>query len=111
LKAKVYKSQLELVLKDFVNNNIYRILAIDNDILSFIDAKLNEFPIILVTNPKDSRFLSEYEPFYRILTSTHIRMFIFSPNIINNIKIFIDNKMLNSKPKNVKNSSFWTCSW
>lgn len=49
-------------------------MAIDHDLFSFVDATFHEMPVILVTNPKDARFIvPEKEPVHRILQSTHIR--------------------------------------
>ena len=42
---------------------MYRIMAIDHGILSFTEATLGQWPQIVVTNPKDARFLSRHEPF------------------------------------------------
>ena len=52
----------------------FRVLAVDHDLLSFVDAKLGDWPLILVTNPKDARFLApHHEPTETIRHSTHIR--------------------------------------
>jgi hypothetical protein len=111
LKAKVEKGQLELEVRDFIGNKTFRVLAFDNDIFSFIDVKLNEYPIILLTNPKDCRYLSEYEPLNRMKSSTHIRMLIFSPKRVSSIKIFIDGVALNSNVENVLNSNLYVARW
>ena len=42
--------------------------------LSFVDKTFPEMPVVLVTNPKDARFIvPEQEPIIRMLHSTHIR--------------------------------------
>ena len=52
----------------------YRIVAIDHDIVSFVDTIYGNLPVILITNPKDARFLvPQREPYWRIKRSTHIR--------------------------------------
>ena len=49
-------------------------MAVDHDLFSFVDKKFPEMPVILITNPKDARFIvPEKEPIERILKSTHIR--------------------------------------
>ena len=49
-------------------------LAVDHDLLSFVDARLGDWPLILVTNPKDAQFLApHHEPTESIKYSTHIR--------------------------------------
>ena len=52
----------------------FRVLAVDHDLLSFVDARLGDWPLILVTNPKDAQFLApHHEPTESIKHSTHIR--------------------------------------
>lgn len=52
----------------------YRILAFDHDLLSFVDLTFEEWPAVLITNPKSSLYSSSFhEPLVKILYSTHIR--------------------------------------
>jgi hypothetical protein len=83
---------LELEVQDMVTNYKYRIMAMDHDILAHNDVVLGRFPAVLITNPKDARYLSKLEPLYRMRESTHIRMFVFSPNPILSVQVFIDGK-------------------
>ncbi|KAI8339967.1 Metallo-dependent phosphatase-like protein [Chlamydoabsidia padenii] len=98
---------LELELGDMKDHGMYRIVAVDNDIISFVDArlplapstqprsssliplsaddkvewptKLPMAPVILITNPKDSRFIIDNkEPLHRIRSSSHIRFLVFT---------------------------------
>ncbi|SAM03891.1 hypothetical protein [Absidia glauca] len=98
---------LELELGDMKDHGMYRIVAVDNDLISFVDARLPSAPstqsnpasliplsaddkvewpeqlpvapVILITNPKDSRFaINHKEPLHRIQSSTHIRFLVFS---------------------------------
>lgn len=98
---------LELELADLKDHGTYRIVAVDHDLISFVDAelpldeirslpnpeplplddqghvqwpeKISTPPIILITNPKDGRYaLLEKEPLKRIRKSSHIRFLIFS---------------------------------
>lgn len=72
-------NSLELELGDFKKNRKYRVLAVDNGLLSFVDVEYGKFPVILVTNPKDAMFhLPGYEPTHRIALSTHIRVLVFT---------------------------------
>ena len=49
-------------------------MAVDHDLVSFVDIQLGQWPVILVTNPKDSKFyVPRTEPLSRIRKSTHIR--------------------------------------
>lgn len=52
----------------------YRLLAVDHDLFSFTDSRLNQWPLVLVTNPKDSQFsVPGREPLGRMAHSTHVR--------------------------------------
>ncbi|KAJ3218382.1 Transmembrane protein 62 [Dinochytrium kinnereticum] len=133
---------LELELGDMKDHAVYRIVAVDNDMISFTDevVSLPELPmpapplgsdsakllvsplrrrddgdstdllshkrnvgsrggkkkippVVVVTNPRDARFASPTrEPSKRILSSTHIRMLIYSRSTVSstNISIKID---------------------
>ncbi|KAI8342116.1 Metallo-dependent phosphatase-like protein [Chlamydoabsidia padenii] len=112
---------LELELGDMKDHGMYRIVAVDNDLISFVDAKLPSAPstqsssliplssddkvewpdklpmapVILITNPKDSRFaINNKEPLHRIQSSTHIRFLVFtdaSPEQLS-FEILVDGK-------------------
>jgi hypothetical protein len=85
----------ELELADFKIHRYYRVFAYDHSIYSFIDVEMNQNPVILITNPKDSRFISEREPLQRIVSSTHIRALIITEtNAAINAEVFIDGKSL-----------------
>ncbi|VDD84399.1 unnamed protein product, partial [Mesocestoides corti] len=70
---------LELELADWRGGRFFRIVAVDNDLVSFVDAQMHkrdsdDWPLVLITNPKDAGFLlPSKEPTERILKSTHIR--------------------------------------
>ncbi|KAG0234133.1 Transmembrane protein 62 [Actinomortierella wolfii] len=112
---------LELEVGDMKQNGIYRIMAVDHDMISFADINMplttippalnpgplepiddesdsdepNEHgrkrpklgprlasnPVVLVTNPKDSRYMiPHHEPVGRIAKSTHIRFLAWTDN-------------------------------
>ncbi|KAM9015872.1 transmembrane protein 62 isoform 2-T2 [Ara ararauna] len=82
---------LELELGDWMDNRRYRILAFDHDLLSFADLTFEEWPVVLITNPKSFLYSSSaHEPLDKILYSTHIRILAFSPSVITSIKVYID---------------------
>lgn len=54
----------------------YRVLAFDHDLLSFADLKFDEWPAVIITNPKEALYKSSVEPLERIRSSTHIRCFL-----------------------------------
>ena len=52
----------------------YRVMAYDHDLLSFIDVKFGEWPVVLITNPKNARVMApKHEPVAKIMHSTNIR--------------------------------------
>ncbi|XP_025043286.1 transmembrane protein 62 isoform X4 [Pelodiscus sinensis] len=82
---------LELELGDWMNNRKYRILAFDHDLLSFADVNFEEWPAVLITNPKSLLYSSStHEPLVKILHSTHIRVLVFSPSFITSVNVSID---------------------
>lgn len=58
--------------------------------MAFTDAKLSEWPQIVVTNPKDARFLAPTEPVGMMASSTHIRVLIFAPGLATTATVAID---------------------
>ncbi|XP_071894900.1 transmembrane protein 62 isoform X2 [Anas platyrhynchos] len=82
---------LELELGDWMDNRRYRILAFDHDLLSFTDLTFEEWPAVLITNPKSRLYSSSsHEPLVKILHSTHIRVLAFSPAVITSVQVYID---------------------
>lgn len=113
---------LELELSDMKDHGSYRIVAVDHDLISFVDVdlpideipaadpivplnekneiiwptkKIHPAPVILITNPKDSRYtMASKEPLQFIKRSTYIRFLVFSehqPSDLD-IKVFMDDK-------------------
>lgn len=55
----------------------YRVLAFDHDLLSFADLTFDEWPAVIITNPKEALYMKPgVEPLERIRSSTHIRCFL-----------------------------------
>ncbi|KAG5331204.1 TMM62 protein, partial [Acromyrmex charruanus] len=70
---------LELELADWKDNRMYRLAAIDHGQFSFIDIKHNDWPVILITNPKNVLFMMpQKENLESIIKSTHVRRKIVS---------------------------------
>jgi len=116
-----HRKFLELVLTDFKIHGKYRIVAVDNDVVSVTDNLLplptlpydfntgniddlinnppeifNQAipPVVHITSPKNSRFLlKKYEPVKEALDSGYIRVLVFSEQSPNDLKLslFIDN--------------------
>ncbi|XP_078591294.1 transmembrane protein 62-like isoform X5 [Branchiostoma floridae x Branchiostoma japonicum] len=101
---------LELELSDWMNNRRYRLLAADHDMLSFVDVKLGEWPVVLVTNPKHAMFATpSHEPLGRIRHSTHIRLLAFSPDPIEKVLVWLDGVRF-CEASHVEGPLF-TCPW
>ncbi|XP_077965818.1 transmembrane protein 62-like [Styela clava] len=106
------KGFLELELGDWRSNRMYRILAIDHDMISFTDLRYNQWPAIVLTNPKNSKFMMpNTEPMGRISKSSHIRFLIFDPWQIEKVEVKIDGKLLADTAYQVQGSSLWVCRW
>ncbi|KAA3678033.1 uncharacterized protein DEA37_0001085, partial [Paragonimus westermani] len=88
---------LELELGDWRDNRRYRILAVDHDLISFVDVRFHatntsrEWPIVLITNPKHANFLLPHkEPAGRIAHSTHIRILAWSKWPVVQVSVRVD---------------------
>ncbi|KAL7751601.1 hypothetical protein RI367_003066 [Sorochytrium milnesiophthora] len=107
---------LELELADLKLHAMYRVLAVDNDLISFVDVEIpaphipqvmnqtlaathfadmpvyDAAPVVLVTNPKDAHFyMPEREQINRVLSSTHVRALVFSQRPIKRVTGRFDN--------------------
>ncbi|KJE97721.1 hypothetical protein CAOG_09129 [Capsaspora owczarzaki ATCC 30864] len=81
----------ELEVGDWKDNRRFRVVVFDHDMFSFADVQLDQWPVVVVSNPKDARFLlGAHEPLGRIERSTHIRVLAFSPAVIASVRVFID---------------------
>ncbi|KAK3783446.1 hypothetical protein RRG08_033703 [Elysia crispata] len=110
--AKHKTGQLELELGDWKDNRIFRIIAFDNDVVSFKDVKLGQWPIILITNPKDNQFLSpKIEPVEMIYFSTHIRILVFSHLKIRHVNVYIEKKFVGNAKQAELNSPLFVLDW
>ncbi|XP_034015891.1 transmembrane protein 62 isoform X2 [Thalassophryne amazonica] len=100
LHSRHPRGTLELELGDWMENRRYRVLAIDHDLLSFSDLRLEQWPAVLITNPKDALYLHPgVEPLGRIRRSTHIRILAFSEGPITVVHVSIDGELLgNGRP-------------
>ncbi|XP_011175692.1 transmembrane protein 62 [Solenopsis invicta] len=82
---------LELELADWKDNRMYRIAAVDHGQFSFIDIKHNDWPVALITNPKNVLFMMpQKENLESIIKSTHVRVLAFSTVPINTVEIQLD---------------------
>ncbi|XP_071559664.1 transmembrane protein 62 [Temnothorax nylanderi] len=83
---------LELELADWKENRMYRLAAIDHGQFSFIDVKHRDWPVALITNPKNVLFMMpQKENLESIIKSTHVRVLAFSTVPLKSVKIQLDN--------------------
>ncbi|XP_077530965.1 transmembrane protein 62-like [Haemaphysalis longicornis] len=102
---------LELELVDWRIKRVFRVAAVDHGLFSFVDVRYREWPIILVTNPKSTMsIIPSVEPLWRISRSTHIRVLVFSPEPVPEVRCSIDDGDWRSL-KQVGNGSLWVAPW
>lgn len=86
-------------------------MAFDHDLFSFVDTTIGVWPLVLVTNPKDAKFLApSREPVDRMLNSTHIRILVFSTANIQSIQLVIDGHEV-SAPVVVDDGPLYVSPW
>uniref|UniRef100_A0A674EZD9 Transmembrane protein 62 n=1 Tax=Salmo trutta TaxID=8032 RepID=A0A674EZD9_SALTR len=91
LHSRHPEGTLELELADWMDNRRYRVLAFDHDLLSFMDLKFQQWPAVLITNPKEAQYLHPgVEPLGRIQSSTHIRILAFSDAPVTAVHVSVD---------------------
>jgi len=91
--SSTFSGTLELELGDWKENRRYRLLAVDNGILSFVDVDHANWPVVLITNPKNSNFLApKVEKVENILASPFVRILAFSPSGISSVRVKLNNE-------------------
>ena len=108
---KLYARQgslLELEIGDMKKPNSMRIVAVDHNLISFLDSNADKKSFVVLTNPKDSTFLlPQKEPLEAIKDSTHIRMLVFGE--VEKIEVFINSEKLGDALKSEE--PLWTLAW
>ncbi|KAJ6234351.1 helicase related [Anaeramoeba flamelloides] len=129
---------LELQVGNFDDDQAFRILAIDNGLVSFIDLdKDDDWPYILITNPKDAKYLTSTEPLELITNSEYIRVLVFNhnyssssfssssskfkknPNVksswedldIDQVSVWIDDELIDASMDRTGSSPLFTTKW
>ncbi|XP_011883013.1 PREDICTED: transmembrane protein 62-like [Vollenhovia emeryi] len=83
---------LELELADWKHNRMYRLAAIDHGQFSFIDIQHGDWPVALITNPKNVLFMMpQKENLDTIVRSTHVRVLAFSTAPLKTVEVQLDN--------------------
>ena len=127
--ANVRDKYLELELGDMKSHAMFRVLAIDNDYISFVDLpiyssklplKLGDVkaqdqkarsPIVLITHPKDGRFLITHHELRNDLSKVRwIRFLLWSHDKPMEFKLYVDGIELNFKPKFIGRGEPWSSS-
>jgi len=102
----------EAELSDWKDNRFYRIMAVDNGVLSFkdIDYDQKPWPVVLVTWPPRSEYTAgDREPLYKLISSTHVRLLLYSPNKIMSVHISVDGS--DKMECQTKNEKLYTVKW
>ncbi|KAI8614202.1 hypothetical protein BC830DRAFT_1128597 [Chytriomyces sp. MP71] len=92
---------VELEVGDMKENAVFRLVAVDHDLLSFTDEIVHirssggngRAPVVLVTNPRDARFASPgREPVHRVRQSTHVRVLVyaFGSATVERVEVVVD---------------------
>lgn len=99
------------IITNMSMTNRFRLMAFDHDLFSFSDVTLGSWPLILVTNPKDARFLSpSREPTRRMLHSSHVRMLVFSHHKLVSLRLIINEEQLPT-PVPVNSGPLYVSPW
>ena len=87
-------------------------LAFDNGLLSFTDQKLSDWPVVLITNPKNSQFLApQVEPVQKIVNSSEIRILAWSPANITSVHVSIDHNQKHACTKHPTIPHLYVLAW
>ncbi|KAJ2805575.1 hypothetical protein H4S07_003985 [Coemansia furcata] len=111
---KAHEGYWELEIGDMKEHALYRVYAVDHDLVSFVDVTLPvghlpmpnpqmldatvegpipHPPVVLVTNPKDARYLlPQHEPLGIMRQSTHIRVLVWADADVTKVEMKIDGK-------------------
>jgi Icc-related predicted phosphoesterase len=84
----------DLMVPAFGKKLSYRIISIDNDIYSFSEETMGEYPTVTITTPTDSRFYSPNTRVDRLIQQNEIRVLIFDPKSVLSTEVYIDGKFL-----------------
>ncbi|KAJ2334507.1 hypothetical protein GGI00_001821, partial [Coemansia sp. RSA 2681] len=110
---KAHEGYWELEIGDMKEHALYRVYAVDHDLVSFVDvtlpvghlpmpnpqmldatvpeAPIPHPPVVLVTNPKDARYLLPlHEPLGIMRGSTHIRALVWADTNVTSVSMAID---------------------
>jgi len=85
----------ELELTDWKDNRMFRVMAVDHGLMSWVDVNTLShptWPVVLVTwPPRADTLAGDIEPLYLLHSSTHIRLLVFSVSKVLSVTVKIDN--------------------
>ena len=103
----------ELELGDWKENRMWRLLAVDNGLLSFSDQRHGEgWPVVMVTNPKSASMIAPaVEMVDKILASHLIRVLVFSVGQVTEVKVAIDSGDWTEMNEDKEQAGVYTAPW
>lgn len=106
----------EFEVPDLKKSRVFRIFSVDSGQFSFQDYDINSDNFLLITNPKDSRYIVRGQKAENIsfsAKSSHIRMLLFQKKPSNRVRLSveIDGKHLGFAYRSVDNDSLWLLKW
>ena len=103
----------EAELTDWKDNRYFRIMALDHGILSWTDVQYHvssTWPVTLVTwPPRVDTVAGDREPLYKLISSTHVRMLVFSDIKIMEVTVRMEDGVL--LDCDLQSGPLWTCPW
>jgi hypothetical protein len=104
--AKHGSGHMEIEIPDFFGHDAYRVIAIDNGMVSSVDALHGPgSPVMLITNPKDCRYSSDRESSYAgsmMQSSEHIQVLFFARHPLRSVQIEIDGELITVPESSLK---------
>jgi len=103
---------IELEVADMKTRSWTRIAAVDNGVFTIADSLLGTWPTVLVTNPKDARFMTENDPLALMQNSTHIRALVYHNETIAEVSAVVDDQVLCKSMMRADNDTdLFVCPW
>ncbi|KAI9551793.1 hypothetical protein GHT06_022129 [Daphnia sinensis] len=107
-----HSGMLELELADWKHNRMYRVAVLDQGLFSFADIQHKTWPVVVVTNPKPLLTVQpSKEPVELMATSTHIRIYVFSPSPINSCEVKLDEGSWQPCKRSGQKHPLYTAPW
>jgi hypothetical protein len=105
---------LELEVGDWKEARRYRIMALDQGRLSFVDLDYRAGETntaILILNPKDPLFFSNSENWEDLKRTQHVRILVFSEGAVARVAMTIDRDAHEVEMSRTASRDLFTCPW